>query len=87
MIVKLANLTRFISIEESKLQAHISTNHSTGSQLDSSGALKASSRTMSYFQKVDLSLIQSTYDLYDIDFKLFQYSLEGFSGVLTKPMP
>ena len=45
---------------------------------DNDGKIKAANRTKKYFKMLTNESVQRLYNLYKLDFELFQYSLEEF---------
>ena len=45
---------------------------------DANGKIKAAKRTKEYFQMLTKKSVRRLYNLYKLDFELFQYSLDEF---------
>lgn len=79
-ILKRANLTRFIPLEDASLRTHSSKNlnESQSRGLDSHGAIKSSLHAQRYFAKVPAKIMEKINQIYSIDFAMFHYSYDGF---------
>lgn len=67
-----ANLIQEIPLELSELAVH-----QTKKKSRSKGDKSPSNRTLTYFANVSQAMIQSIYQVYKIDFELFEYNLQG----------
>ena len=75
------NLTEIIPLEDS--EQHMNSHRTTKElkvevEKDDKGKIKAAQRTRIYFQRLTNESIRHLYNLYKLDFELFQYSLEKF---------
>ena len=80
-VLKTCNLTKEISLNSD--DAHSYTKIATSEtkpfkQFNKKGLIIPNKRTIEYFKNLNKTLVQDLLELYDPDFKMFQYSEEEF---------
>ena len=71
-----ANLTSTIPLEMASFHTHVDYNNSDR-KLTHEPNGKPEARTLEYFKNINQTVIQNLYEMYKIDFELFNYNMHG----------
>ena len=78
-VLKTCNLTHAISINSDAVYRKIATSKTKPvKRFNKKGLIIPNKRTIEYFKNLNKTLVQDLLELYDPDFKMFQYSEEEF---------